>query len=128
MPSALLVAATVALGGGVILLARRLLSSSSVRRGGSGLMLRGKTVIITGANCGIGRATAAELLKQQARVILACRDRGRAEEAARELRSEAGDCGEIITKELDLSKLRSVRQFCREVLQVASNIHPVYYY
>ncbi|OCT81271.1 retinol dehydrogenase 14 [Xenopus laevis] len=113
--SALMVAAAVALGGGLILVVRRLLSNS-VRAGGSGLM-RGKTVIITGANCGIGKATAAELVKQEARVILACRDQGRAEEAAAELRREAGDRGEIVIKQLDLSSLQSVRRFCQEVLK-----------
>ncbi|XP_075707042.1 retinol dehydrogenase 14 [Rhinoderma darwinii] len=114
--SALMVAAAVALGGGLIFVARRLMSSSSALAAASALM-RGKTVIITGANCGIGRATAAELLRQQARVILACRDPERAEEAARELREETGDSGEIVVKQLDLSSLKSVRRFCQEVLR-----------
>ncbi|KAM4693221.1 retinol dehydrogenase 14-like [Discoglossus pictus] len=116
MPPVLLVAAGLALGGGVILVARRLMMSSTVRSAGLGLM-RGKTVIITGANSGIGRATAAELLKMEARVIMACRDPELAEEAARELRIEAGDSGEVITKELDLGSLISVRRFCQEVVK-----------
>ncbi|XP_068126685.1 retinol dehydrogenase 14 [Hyperolius riggenbachi] len=113
--SVLQVAAAVALGGGLVLVIRRMMSGS-VRAAASALM-RGKTVIITGANSGIGRATAAALLRQEARVILACRDRDRAEEAARELRLEAPDTGDIVLKQLDLSSLRSVRAFCREILE-----------
>nr|XP_033792966.1 retinol dehydrogenase 14 [Geotrypetes seraphini] len=110
-----------ALGGGVLLLLRRFLSAG-VRRFPPGLM-RGKTVIITGANCGIGRAAAAELARLQARVILACRDRQRGEEAAAAIRRELGEeeppphCGELLVKELDLASLSSVRRFCQEVVQ-----------
>lgn len=88
--------------------------------------MKGKTVLITGANSGLGRATAAELLRLGARVILGCRDRARAEEAAgqmrRELREAVGSepegAGELVIRELDLASLRSVRAFCQEMLQV----------
>ncbi|XP_060089527.1 retinol dehydrogenase 14 [Heteronotia binoei] len=115
-----------ALGGGLLLLARRLWGAAGkVPRSVSAASMEGKTVIITGANSGLGRATAAELLRQHARVIMACRDRGRAEETARELRAQLGLCsrgggecrGELLVRELDLASLRSVRSFCQQVLQ-----------
>lgn len=81
-------------------------------------MLRGKTIIVTGANSGIGKATAAELLRRQGRVIMACRDRERAEKAALEIQQETGpDRGELVIKLLDLASLKSVRNFCEEILK-----------
>ncbi|KAK2856060.1 hypothetical protein Q5P01_004795 [Channa striata] len=118
MSAAVLVAAVV--GGAVFLLLRRLLPQPK-----AAMLLRypadtmkGKTVIVTGANSGIGKALAGELLKLRARVIMACRDQRSAEEAARELREAAGpQQGEVVVKELDLASLRSVRQFCEEINQ-----------
>ncbi|XP_077008269.1 retinol dehydrogenase 14 [Tamandua tetradactyla] len=108
-----------ALGGGLWLAARRLAGSRAPRLhgGGDAAPMRGKTVLITGANSGLGRATAAELLRLGARVIMGCRDRGRAQEAAGQLRRELRPPGELVVKELDLASLRSVRAFCQEVLQ-----------
>ncbi|XP_028858655.1 retinol dehydrogenase 14b [Denticeps clupeoides] len=118
MSAAVILAAV--LGGGVILVARRIFS----RRGSAKLLrfpagtMRGKTVVVTGANCGIGKATAAELLKLQARVVMACRDRRGAEEAAREIKEQAGqDQGEVVVKQLDLASLQSVRNFCDEIIK-----------
>ncbi|XP_062064981.1 retinol dehydrogenase 14 isoform X1 [Lepus europaeus] len=111
-----------ALGGALWLAARRLAGPRvpSLRGGGDPGLMNGKTVLITGANSGLGRATAAELLRLGARVIMGCRDRERAEEAAGQLRRElreAAGAGELVVRELDLASLRSVRAFCREVLQ-----------
>ncbi|TRY86317.1 hypothetical protein DNTS_016126 [Danionella cerebrum] len=118
MSAAVVLAAV--LGGGVLFIARRIISRRKALKplNFPGSLMRGKTVIVTGANSGIGKATAAELLKLQARVIMACRDRERAEEAARDIRSRAGETpGELGIKELDLSSLQSVRRFCQEVIR-----------
>ncbi|XP_061667936.1 retinol dehydrogenase 14b [Syngnathoides biaculeatus] len=116
MATAILIAAVV--GGGVLLVLRRLFprqNAVEMRRYPAGLM-RGKTVIVTGANCGIGKALAGELLKLQARVIMACRDLRSATEAARDLRGQSGtELGVVVIKHLDLASLTSVRKFCQEI-------------
>ncbi|XP_067900647.1 retinol dehydrogenase 13-like isoform X3 [Heterodontus francisci] len=48
----------------------------------------GKTIIITGANTGIGKETAKELARRGGRIIMACRDMEKCEAAAREIREE----------------------------------------
>lgn len=119
MSAAVLVAVVV--GGGVLFILRRLFPQQKARmllRYPAGTM-SGKTVIVTGANSGIGKALAAELLKLRARVIMACRDQRSAEEAAQEIKKEAGqEQGEVVIKHLDLASLKSVRTFCQEINEV----------
>ena len=79
------------------------------------VQLNGKTVIITGGNCGIGKQTAIDLAKRKARVILACRDKERGERAAREVREIS--CNQSVEyRQLDLSSLASVRQFATGII------------
>ncbi|XP_005797790.2 retinol dehydrogenase 14-like isoform X1 [Xiphophorus maculatus] len=87
-------------------------------------MMQGKTVIVTGANSGIGKATAAAIVKLQGRVIMACRDQTRAEEAAQDIRQETGADGrQIMVKQLDLASLRSVRSFCEDIIKEEPQLH-----
>jgi NAD(P)-dependent dehydrogenase (short-subunit alcohol dehydrogenase family) len=65
----------------------------------------GRTVVITGATSGIGRAAAGELARAGARVVLAVRDAERGERVAAELPGEAQ------VRPLDLTDLASVRAF-----------------
>jgi NAD(P)-dependent dehydrogenase (short-subunit alcohol dehydrogenase family) len=67
--------------------------------------MTGRTVIITGANSGIGRAAARALSAKGARVVLAVRDTGKGETAA------ATMSGDAEVRKLDLASLESVREF-----------------
>ena len=78
--------------------------------------LVGKTVIITGANTGIGKETALDMAKRGARVILACRDLTRANQAAEEIRKRSGN-GNVLVESLDLASLESVRKFATRINQ-----------
>lgn len=123
MFAAVLIASLV--GGGVLFLMRSLFPQPKVMsllRYPADAM-KGKTVIVTGANSGIGKALAGELLKLHARVIMACRDQRSAEEAAQDIRKQAApEQGEVAIKHLDLASLRSVRKFCEEIHQEESRI------
>ena len=76
--------------------------------------LTGKTVIITGANTGIGKETALDLAKRGARVILACRDLARANKAAEEIRKQSGN-GNVIVESLDLASFESIHSFSDKI-------------
>jgi NAD(P)-dependent dehydrogenase (short-subunit alcohol dehydrogenase family) len=70
--------------------------------------MAGRTVIITGANSGIGRAAAAALAEHNARVVLAVRDTGKGQDAAARMP------GSTEVRPLDLANLDSVRQFAAD--------------
>jgi NAD(P)-dependent dehydrogenase (short-subunit alcohol dehydrogenase family) len=65
----------------------------------------GRTVIVTGANSGLGEVTARELARVGARVILAVRNTDKGDAAA------AGMAGDVEVRKLDLQDLASIRTF-----------------
>ena len=74
----------------------------------------GRTVIVTGANSGLGFEAARAFAKVGARVVMACRNTDRGEDARREVRRE-GVAGDLAVRELDLADLDSVRGFAEGV-------------
>mmetsp|Transcript_40986 Transcript_40986/g.52812 ORF Transcript_40986/g.52812 Transcript_40986/m.52812 type:complete len:358 (-) Transcript_40986:197-1270(-) len=87
--------------------------------------MRCKTVIVTGANCGVGYRTAAWIAKMGGTVILACRSKEKGEAAQQVLMEElavgeerfphSGE-GRVLFRELDLGDLHSVQSFAEKVL------------
>jgi NAD(P)-dependent dehydrogenase (short-subunit alcohol dehydrogenase family) len=73
----------------------------------------GRVAVVTGANGGIGRATAAALVRVGYRVVLACRSREKAEAARREILAGSGG-GAVEVMGLDLASMGSVRAFAGE--------------
>ncbi|XP_049586157.1 retinol dehydrogenase 13 [Syngnathus scovelli] len=81
----------------------------------SGERLDGKTVLVTGANTGIGKETCRELARRGARMVMACRDLSRAERAAEDIRKSTGN-GNVVIRHVDLASLHSVRSFAKDFL------------
>jgi NAD(P)-dependent dehydrogenase (short-subunit alcohol dehydrogenase family) len=72
----------------------------------------GRTVIVTGANSGLGEVTATELARAGASVILAVRNTAKGDAAA------AGMTGDVQVRKLDLQDLASIREFADGIDQV----------
>ncbi|WP_116789429.1 oxidoreductase [Flavobacterium psychrotrophum] len=69
---------------------------------------KGKTVIVTGANAGIGYETALVLYQKGAHVVLACRNLDKANAAAEAIQ-KTDSAGSVEILQLDLSDLDSVK-------------------
>ncbi|KAK3865240.1 hypothetical protein Pcinc_029140 [Petrolisthes cinctipes] len=75
--------------------------------------LLGKTVLVTGANTGIGKETAMELAKRKARVIMACRDMDKCLEARNDIVMESRN-KRIHCYDCDLASQDSIRAFAEK--------------
>jgi retinol dehydrogenase 14 len=82
--------------------------------------MAGRTVLITGGTAGIGMATALGLATMGAHLAITGRDRGRTEDAAREIRAAGG--GQVDAFVADLSSQSQVRRLAGEVLGRCSRI------
>jgi retinol dehydrogenase-12 len=84
--------------------------------------MAGRTVIVTGANSGIGRATALALARRGARVHVACRSAERAAAVVAEAASFTGP-GSLAVLELDLASLSRVRRCAQRFLDSGEPLH-----
>ncbi|CAL1265550.1 unnamed protein product [Larinioides sclopetarius] len=84
--------------------------------------LHNKTVVITGANTGIGKETALDLAARGARVIIGCRDIEKGRKAAEDINEQIKDT-QVIVKYLDLASFASIRKFAAEILKSEPQIH-----
>lgn len=74
----------------------------------------GLVAVVTGASAGLGRITALELARHQARVVLAVRDRAKGEQTASWI-SDQVPGAQVEVRVLDLSGLGSVRDFAADM-------------
>ncbi len=77
--------------------------------------MTGKTVVITGANSGIGLETAVALARAGAKTLITVRDRARGEAAVADIRARSGhDDVDVVV--FDLGSIASTRQGAAEIL------------
>lgn len=84
--------------------------------------LAGRTFLVTGANTGIGRATATDLAERGGRVYLACRSPEKGRRAAADIAAATGNHG-VTFLHLDLADLASVRRCAEEFLATGEPLH-----
>src|SRR5437764_13741941 len=84
--------------------------------------LQGKICMVTGANSGIGKATALELAQMGATVVMVCRDRARGEEASSEITTTSGN-NAVDLLQADLSSQQSIRQLVEHFQHHYTQLH-----
>ena len=83
----------------------------------SGINLRGKRILVTGASAGLGVETARALAAHGAQVVGAARDLNKAEAATAQVRKDAeNNGGSLELVELDLANLKSIRACADKLL------------
>ncbi|HEY8364557.1 MAG TPA: SDR family oxidoreductase [Haloplasmataceae bacterium] len=75
-----------------------------------------KTILITGASSGIGKACAMELAKKKHRIIILCRNELRGKEALSEIRILSGN-NQVNLMLCDLSSFDDIKRFVKEFKQ-----------
>jgi len=84
--------------------------------------MQGKVCIVTGANSGIGKATALGLAQMGATVVMVCRNQIRGEEAQNEIKEKSGN-GAVDLMLADLASLASIRQLAENIHRRYQQVH-----
>jgi dehydrogenase/reductase SDR family protein 12 len=84
--------------------------------------LRGREILVTGANSGIGLAASEAFARRGATVHMLCRSRERGEQAAHAIARE-GASGAVRVHSVDLERLDSIRSFARKWAKTGAPIH-----
>jgi retinol dehydrogenase 12 len=84
--------------------------------------LGGRTFLVTGANAGIGYATAMDLARRGGRVHIACRSQAKGDAAVAAIAAQAGS-DQMSYLHLDLADLASVRQSAQAFLALGEPLH-----
>ena len=74
-------------------------------------MANKKTALVTGANAGMGKATAIALAKLGMEVVMLCRNPLRGETALQEVKTKSGS-GDVSLMLCDLSDMADIQRFC----------------
>jgi len=81
--------------------------------------MKGKVVVITGANSGLGKVTAMELAKKGATVHMLCRNEQKGIEAQKEIQNESGN-KDVHLHKVDVSEMNSIKEFYEKYNQKSS--------
>src|SRR5213078_2712656 len=84
--------------------------------------MQGKICMVTGANSGIGKATALELAQMGATVVMVCRDGARGEQARSEITTTSGN-NAVDLLQADLSSQQSIRQLVEDFQHHYTHLH-----
>src|SRR6266571_2515657 len=84
--------------------------------------MQGKICMVTGANSGIGKATALALAQMGATVVMVCRDRARGEEARSEITTQSRN-NAVDLLLADLSSQQSIRQLVEHFQHHYTHLH-----
>ena len=93
----------------------------SIKNNSSEIM-KGKICVITGANSGIGKATAIGLAEMGATIVMVCRSKNRGERAQQEIKDITNN-DSVDLMLADLSSQKSIQQFVSDFKGKYQNLH-----